>query len=67
MKSFKCPDCEHEFEANEKEYIGDIIPCPNCYGATYYVNDENYSKAMDCFAQEVYEEVIEPHDKAKGR
>jgi hypothetical protein len=29
--------------------------------------EEEVAKAMDEFAQEVYEEVIEPHDRAKGR
>lgn len=28
---------------------------------------KDLAEVMDKFAQEVYEEVIEPHDKAKGR
>lgn len=28
---------------------------------------KDLDEAMDEFAQEVYEEVIEPHDRAKGR
>ena len=30
-------------------------------------HEEEVAKVVDKFAQEVYEEVIEPHDKAKGR